>query len=310
MPIITPPPRSDELASGLIHLNRQRSMYLTDVYASLLKMKWRYLLLLFAFSYLAINATFATVYFATGNCIKGADPNSWWDAFHFSVQTLSTIGYGGMTPMGTTGDSLVAIQSWLGILVVALFTGIVFSKFARPTARIQFSRVAVVHNYNGVPSLVFRLANERGSNIIEANLRATILLEERTAEGETMRKLHDLKVIRQFHPVLIMSWMVVHPIDEESPLYGLTEEDMQDRFARIIVSMSGVDGIFLQVTHTHYHYNTEHIIWNAKLVNVIKPQEDGSVILDFRHFHDYMPLSPESPMCCHISSTGSRRDEG
>lgn len=300
MQTITPPHRNEELTTGLVHTNRLRSLYLTDIYASLLKMKWRYLLLLFALSYIILNAAFATLYYSTGNCINGADPNSWLDAFNFSVQTLSTIGYGGMTPKGAWGNFWVTVESWLGIIAVAMFTGIVFSKFARPTAMIQFSRVAVIHTYEGVPSLVFRLANRRGSNIIEARLRATILLEEETSEGQRMRRLHDLKVVRQFHPVLIMSWMVIHPIDAESPLHGLTADDLQNRFARIIISMSGVDGIFMQVTHSHYFYNTDHIIWNAKLVDVIQSQPDGTVVLDLDRFHDYMPLPAQSPLCCNL----------
>ena len=142
-PMVTPPkrPPERELGNAIVQVNRRRA-YLTDLYASLLKMKWRYLLLIFASAYLMLNAFFATVFVSIGDCINGAKHGSWMDAFFFSIQTLSTIGYGGMTPKGDLSNTLVAIESWLGILGVATFTGIIFTKFARPSSRFLFSRVA------------------------------------------------------------------------------------------------------------------------------------------------------------------------
>lgn len=299
---ITPPPpgRHQLLAQNLVQLNRRRA-YLTDIYASLLKMKWRYLLALFAASYLLLNALFATIFLTIGGCITGARPGSWSDAFFFSIQTLSTIGYGGMMPKGDLANTLVAIESWLGILGVATFTGIVFAKFARPSARFLFSRVATIYKRNHVPCLVFRVANERGNYVTEANMRATILLEERTQEGDKMRRLYDLELARSFSPIFALSWMAIHVINETSPLYQMTMKQWTEQEGRIIISMSGIDDVFSQTVHTYHVYSAESVIWNAKLIDVILAQDDGTTILDYEHFHNYYRLEESDPSYIHTN---------
>ncbi len=253
-------------------------------------MKWRYLLTLFAMMYLLLNATFATIFALIGDGITGAQPGSWTDAFFFSIQTLSTIGYGGMMPKGDLSNSLVTIEAWLGILGVATFTGILFSKFARPSARFLFSRIAVIYRRNGIPCLVFRVANERGNYVAEATMRATILLEERTAEGEHMQRLYDLKLERTFSPIFVLSWMAIHVIDETSPLFPMTPDEFQAHNGRIIISMTGIDDVFSQTIHSYHIYMPTEILWNAKLIDVILPQGDGRTFLDYKHFHNYYLL--------------------
>lgn len=274
-----------------MHINRRRA-YLTDLYASLLRMKWRYLLSIFAGMYFLLNACFATIFVVLGDCIQGAKPGSWSDAFFFSIQTLSTIGYGGMIPKGHIGNTLVAIESWLGIMGVAVFTGMIFSKFARPSARFLFGRAAVVYKRNGTPSLVFRVTNERGNYVVEASMRATVLLEEITSEGEHMRKLFDLQLARNFSPIFILSWMAIHVIDENSPLYGISPQELQERDGRVIISMSGIDGLFSQTIHAYHLYYADEIVWNARLVDVVTPNEQGQTVLDYKHFHDYTLIPP------------------
>lgn len=296
----TPPARSALLQNKMIHRHGKRGR-LTDLYASLLDMKWRYLLTLFALAYLAINAGFATLYVALGNSIK--EGKSWTDAFHFSVQTLATIGYGGMTPQGIWGDLIVAFESWFGILTVAFLTGVVFAKFARPSTRILFSRNAVIYKHNGSPCFVFRLINQRGSNVLEAKISATLLLEETTPEGDSIRKLHDLKLQRNFHPLLQMSWQVIHEINKDSPLYGMHPNTSQHRFFRVIVSMSGVDGVLMEKTHACYFYENEHIHWNAKLVGILRSNDNKQLLIDVQHFHDYYKISRVSPLFCELPSS-------
>ena len=292
-PMVTPPkrPPERELGNAIVQVNRRRA-YLTDLYASLLKMKWRYLLLIFASAYLMLNAFFATVFVSIGDCINGAKHGSWMDAFFFSIQTLSTIGYGGMTPKGDLSNTLVAIESWLGILGVATFTGIIFTKFARPSSRFLFSRVAVLHRRNGIPSLLFRVANERGNYVVEANMRATVLMDDVTAEGDRMRRLHDLDMVRSFSPMFILSWTAIHEIDASSPLYGMSAEELIERDCRIIISMSGIDGVFSQTIHAYHIYFPDEFAWNARFVDVVHVDVPGKVILDYQHFHSYYELDP------------------
>lgn len=297
--MFTPPPRYQQLSDWLIHQNRKKTPILTDLYASLLNMTWRMLLLWFALVYVGINACFATLYVWIGSGIHGASLGIWWDAFHFSIQTFATIGYGGMLPRGLATNTIVSIESWVSILVIALWTGIVFAKFSRPTAKILFSRVAVIHQHEGQPSLIFRLANERNSHIIEARIKVSILIDEITQEGDSMRRLHDLKLVRDFHPVLSMSWTVIHPIDQTSPLFSTLQTPTHKNFVRIFASLSGVDVIFQQITHAHYFYNPEHVVWNARLVDILPPHHQKHAILNYQRFHDIEYITSEAPMFCH-----------
>lgn len=286
----TPPPRppNRDPTKATIQEGRNSKWY-ADLYAFLLRLGWGRLFLLGAIVYLGIHAIFATIFVSIGACIKGARPGSWWDAYYFSVQTLSTIGYGGLTPAGAAGNALVIIESMVGIVCIALATGLVFSKFARPTARVVFSRVAVVHPHDGVPSLLFRLANQRDTNIVEATLKVTLLMDHVTVEGNSIRRLFDTKIQRSFTPIFVLSWLVIHPIDEESPLYGMTRQEMEDKDVRIIITMTGIDGIFSQTIHAYHVYWMEDLMWDMSFVDVLEPLPTKQIRIHFDRFHDVVP---------------------
>ena len=167
-----------------------------DVYHGLLVLPWGRFVGLLALGYMMLNACFATAYALLPGGIAGARPGSFSDAFFFSVQTLATIGYGAMYPASLATNLLVAVESTVGILALPLVTGLVFAKFARPTARVLFSRRALVTVRDGRPVLALRMANARGNQIVEARARAVLARNETTAEGETMRRLHDLPLLR------------------------------------------------------------------------------------------------------------------
>lgn len=287
----TPPPRPDsrDITNTAIRLGANTPWY-TDLYAFLLRIGWLQLLLLCASAYLVIHGVFACLYLLFGPCIQGARPGSWIDAYFFSVQTLSTIGYGGMTPKGIAGNLLVTVESMIGVLGIALATGLVFSKFARPTARVTFSRTCVIHNRNGVPCLFFRLSNERGTNIVEASLRVTILKNDITAEGQKMRRLFDANILRSFTPVFVMSWLVIHPIDEDSPLYQLSKEEILDDDTRIIITLTGIDGIFSQTVHAHHAYWAEDIMWDMTFVDMLEMLPDKRLKINYAAIHDLIPF--------------------
>ena len=267
----------------------QRPLYLRDLYAMLLATPWRYLILLCAATYASVNATFATLYLIIGDCITGARPGSFMDAFSFSVQTLATIGYGVMSPHGTWGHLLVSVESLTGLLGFAVVTGIVFSKFARPSAGVIFSRPAIISIRNGEPHLMFRVANERGSEIVQASMQVAVLMDDVSHEGQSMRRFYDLPLERSATPILLMSWLVMHRIDEKSPLHGKTAEDFRKGDIRIMASLTGVDGTFNQIVHTYHQYTPLHIACGAEFEDVVTRLPDGRFQLDLAKFDTLKP---------------------
>jgi inward rectifier potassium channel len=241
-------------------------------------------------SYVAINTLFAFLYLAGGDSIKNARPGSFLDAFFFSVQTMATIGYGALYPQTDYANILVAIEALLGLLGVAMGTGLMFARFSRPTARVLFSRVVVVAPHNGVPTLMLRVANERRNQILEAQIALSLLRDEVTAEGQFMRRFYDLKLVRSQTRIFALSWMVMHHIDENSPLYGATPESLAEAETDIVVTLTGLDETVTQTVHARHYYITEEILWNMRFVDVFTKKPDGRRLLDFNHFHDVTPL--------------------
>ena len=265
--------------------------YWRDLYASLLKSKWRTLLALAIGLYFVANVLFAAIFLLFGDCIQNAEQGSFLDAFFFSVQTLSTIGYGVMTPKGVCGNMIVSIESLTGIIVFALGTGIVFAKFGRPTAGILFSDKAIIANRNGRPCLMFRVANSRGSDIVEASIRVTALVDEETQEGDRLRRLRDLKLERQTTPLFLMSWLVIHPIDEFSPLHEKSIGDFEHEDIRIITSMTGIDGTFMQTVFSYHTYTSKEILEGHRFRDVVERLGHQKFRLNLKKFHQVEPIT-------------------
>jgi inward rectifier potassium channel len=278
-------PPAPDLRETVVRVGQPRT-YLSGLYALLLETDWRYLIALAFGTYGLANAFFATLYTQAGNCIAGARPGSFFDAFFFSVQTLATIGYGTMSPQGTCGHVLVGIESLVGLLSFAVMTGIVFAKFARPSAGVLFSRRAVITLRNGAPYLMFRVANARGSDIVQASTHVSVLMDEVTLEGNRMRRFYDLALERNATPLLIMSWLVLHRIDEKSPLYGKSAEDMARGNMTVVASITGMDGTFMQTVYAYNQYRPEDVIHGRDFVDVIDALPDGRFRLDLGRFHD------------------------
>ena len=191
-----------------------------DVFHFILSLPWWQYLLLVLGAFLSVNVLFAGVYALLPGAIAHAAPGSIEDGFYFSVQTLATIGYGGMYPLTRVAHLVVTFESLVGMLFVAVITGLTYARFARPTARVLFSAKMCVTPRNGVPHLCIRMANWRNNSIVEASLTAMVLINEVTQEGEQMRKPVYLPLVREKSSVFILSWTAMHPITEASPLYG------------------------------------------------------------------------------------------
>jgi inward rectifier potassium channel len=271
----------------------------------LLVAKWRRLLAIIASTYAAINAAFALLYLAGGDCITGAQPGSFGDAFFFSVQTFSTIGYGVMAPKTAYASAVVTLEAFIGLITVAMATGLMFAKFSRPTARVLFSDKIVIGVRNGKPTLMLRMANERGNDIIEASFRVTILKPEITPEGDKIRRLHDIKLVRDETPLFAISFTAFHTIDETSPLYGETAASLQAEAMRFIVTVTGLDSTFAQTIHARHIYEAPDVAWNARFVDVLSNLPDGRLQVDLAKFHDIEPV-PMGPQAA--PSPGSLRE--
>ncbi|MBE9206264.1 ATP-sensitive inward rectifier potassium channel 10 [Nostoc sp. LEGE 06077] len=264
--------------------------YWRDPYHLLLTVPWTgFVLLIFVF-YVAINTLFALAYLLGGDCITNARPGSFLDVFFFSVQTLASIGYGAMYPKTTYANIIVTVEAIAGVMGIAVMTGLAFARFSRPTARVIFSRVAVIVPHDGEPTLMFRTANQRRNLILEAQMRVYLMRDEVTAEGDFMRRIYDLKLLRQQTPGFALSWSVIHVIDQSSPLYGMTPESLSQTNCVLMVSLSGIDETVAQVVHARHSYGTNEILWNHRFVDILHHTSDGNRYIDYNHFHDVLPL--------------------
>lgn len=264
--------------------------YWRDPYHLLLTIPWTGFVLLICIFYVAINALFALAYLLGGDCIANARPGSFVDVFFFSVQTLASIGYGAMYPKTSYANFIVTIEAIIGVMGIAVMTGLAFARFSRPTARVMFSRVAVILPNEGVPTLMFRTANQRRNLILEAQMRVYLMRDEITAEGEFMRRIFDLKLLRQQTPGFALSWSVMHVIDESSPLYGMTPESLIQTNSLLMISLTGIDETVAQVVHARHSYSANEILWNSRFVDILHHAPDGHRYIDYNHFHDVVPL--------------------
>jgi inward rectifier potassium channel len=281
------PGRSDP--GEVVRIGARRG-YTDDLYHFLLQASWARVMGLVASAYLGINTLFAGVYLAGNDCITGAQPGSFSDAFFFSVQTFSTIGYGTMSPRNTFASVVVTFEAFIGLVMVAMATGLMFSKFSRPTARVLFSDRMVIAPRNGKPTLMLRMANERGNDIIEASFRVTVLKAETSSEGEKMRRMHEVKLVRGDTPLFTLTFQALHVIDEESPLHGLTPETLGAGEMRFIVTVTGLDATFATTIHARRIYQADEVVWNARFADVLSNRPDGQLQLDYTKFHDVVPL--------------------
>ena len=266
---------------------------LRDLYHFLLTSTWRGLFGLVLLAYLGTNALFAAAYLAVGDGIEEARPGSFADAFFFSVQTMATIGYGKMAPRGLAANALVTVEALVGLLGLAIVTGLVFAKFSRPTARVLFSRVAVVGSFQGTEALLFRMANARGNQIAEAQIHLVMLRTERTVEGEEIRRVHDLALLRSRSAFFQLTWLAVHPLTPQSPLYGETAESLAEKEVDLVVSLSGFDEALSQTVHARHGYGPNQVLFGHRFVDVIHRLPDGRRAIDYRRFHDAVPAGPK-----------------
>ena len=261
-----------------------------DPYHLLLTIPWVGFAGIVSMAYLLLNALFALAYLAGGDGLEGAKPGSFCDAFFFSVQTLASIGYGAIHPKTFYANSIVTIESIAGLLLIAVLTGLAFARFSRPIAKVLFSQFILITAHNRQPTLMFRVANERHNFILEATAQMYLIIDELTDEGAFMRRIHELKLMRHRTPSLILTWTIMHSIDSDSPLYGLTASALEQRHANISVLVGGVDETVAYTITARHVYATEEILFKHRFEDIIYTSENGDRYFNYSRFHQVQPI--------------------
>ncbi len=256
----------------------------SDLYYDLLAMGWARSLALFLVAILLLNSIFATLYWLDPGAIQNSD-GSWASAFFFSVQTLGTIGYGYLAPASTYANILVTVQSMVGLVILAILTGFFFTKFSRPTARIDFTDNIIVTDFDGQRVLMFRIANTRSNQIIDTRIHLTGMKRVTTAEGKPFLRFIDLKLLRNHTPMIAISMTVIHVIDETSPLHGMSETAMRNCQIEFLVTTIGTDSTFGQTIHEIHTYMPEDLVWDKKFADMLTFGESGLRIVDHGKFN-------------------------
>ncbi len=257
-----------------------------DLYFHLMEGSWTRLFVLGVVMYIVANIAFAALYMIEPGAVSGVAADDFLSAFSFSVQTMTTIGYGGMAPVTDYAHAVMIVEAFVGVLGAALVTGVIFAKASRPVSSVLFSRPAVVTMRDGVRTLEFRLGNARGNEVVEASLSASVLKDEVSPEGHRLRKLYDLELVRSRTPVFTLSWTVMHRITESSPLHGLGEDGLTDGVMAIIVTMTGHDATYAQTVHARHLYQSHEIRLGRRFVDVITTTDEGLIRIDYSKFHD------------------------
>ncbi len=256
-----------------------------SLYHDLLAMSWGKFVLTASLGYFLMNFCFAVAYLLFGaDALQGPKPSTFLGefirAFFFSVQTASTIGYGNITPGSLSANILVSLESFVSLLGLALCTGLVFSRFSRPTAKILFSDNAVVAPYKNISGFMFRIVNARKNQILEleAQVHFSYITEK---EGRRSRKFHKLELERTKIPFFPLTWTIVHPIGKDSPLFRMTHEELIRAEAEFMILLTGIDDTFHQTVFSRSSYKAEEIVFNAKFVRIYDSVDNqGPITID------------------------------
>ncbi len=260
---------------GTMNVIRPKLDPIKDSYHFLLSLSWPRFFILILIAYLFINSIYGLIYFSLGaNQFHGIDNHSIFDyfleCFFFSVQTLSTIGYGKVSPASILANVVVTVEALTGMMAIALMTGLIFARFAKPTAKVIFSDKALITRFMGQSVFMFRMANARMNQVVEATVNLTAVQSFVTPEGIPFRQQVDLPLARNKSSVFALSWTVYHVIDENSPLYEISFDELKSRNTELFISLIGHDETFSQSIFTRRSYTTDDIAFNKQFVDIIE----------------------------------------
>lgn len=270
--------------SDFLKINAARQDW-RDGYHWVLSLTWPQFAMFLVASYIAINVVFATLY-AVGDGIAEMTPHSFPQAFFFSVETLATVGYGHMYPASVYGHVVVTVEIFIGMIWLAVITGLVFVRFSRPTARILFSNQIAHGNHNGKPTLSFRVANLRHTTMVEAKFRLTFSRDEKVLEGEEVRRFYQLPVYPQHMIRFPAALTIRHTIDRDSPLHGHSLETLEKCDAFFVASVTSIETVMAAEVQSQQDYSYSDVRWGERFVDIYKTNRDGNLVVDYARIHE------------------------
>ncbi len=263
-----------------------------SVYHSLISMSWLKFNTIILGYFIVLNLFFATLYYNTGmEGLAGIESNSKFDkfveAFYFSTQTSTTVGFGRVSPISHTANAIAAVEALIGVMGFALFTGLLYGRFSRPKAKLLFSDNAIIAPFKEGKAFQFRLANKmRNSQMTDMHCRVTVAKFE-IENGVKVRRFRPLELELKQIVFFPMSWTINHPIDENSPIYGMTEKDFEESDAEFLILLSGFDDTFSQTVNTRYSYTYRELVYGAKFISVFSDTDKGKVAQDLNKLSLY-----------------------
>jgi inward rectifier potassium channel len=271
---------------------RRRGMTVRDIhpYQFMLNAPWPVFVAMIFAAYALANLVFASIYMAIGlEHLRGAEAVTTLErfetAFFFSAQTLTTLGYGRLSPDGFLANTVAAFQALLGLMAFAIVTGLVFGRFSRPAARLAFSAHMIIAPYEAGTSLQFRIANRRSNNLMEIEALILFATVESTNDG-MKRKYRTLSLERSGVQFLPLTWTLVHPVDNASPLWGLSAEDLARLQAEFLILIKAFDDTFFQTVHVRHSYRHEEVVWGARFLPAFEVDAAGKMVLDLKRLSE------------------------
>jgi inward rectifier potassium channel len=238
------------------------------------------------FVFIVFNAGFGLLYWLGDQPISNVARNDYLDYLYFSIETLSTAGYGDMHPQTHYGHFVAAVELFTGIFSMSLMTGMIFFRFSRPSARLLFANNPVIAIQDGEPTLMVRFANERHNIIGNATARLWVLKNTISKEGQPIRRFSELSLLKNEHPALALSWTLYHTLDETSPLHNLNADEMGAASIAVVVVVSGYDVVAAQTIHARKTYDHTHIRFGQRYADILENLDDGRIRIDYGKFHD------------------------
>ena len=257
-----------------------------DFYHLCLTASWPRFFAAAALGFTLVNVLFAGLYLIQPGSVTNLSPPNFWGAFFFSVETLATVGYGDMHPQTVYGHVVATVEVFVGIVFVAVLTGLIFARFSKPKSRILFSSQLVLSDFNGQPTLMLRAANARQNQIANATAKMHALVQETTLEGKKIRRIYDLDLVRNDQPMFFLTWTIMHTITPSSPLYGLSAADMAAKELIFLIRIVGFDESIAQDIQMRQTYTHAQIVWGHQFMDVTHTDShDDAIHIDYQKFH-------------------------
>jgi inward rectifier potassium channel len=288
----TPKARVVRLGGREIVAEGLRLSFWADISHRCMTASWPAFIAGAALVFLAFNAVFALAYWGGDQPVANVPGGAYIDYFYFSIETLSTAGYGDMHPQTHYGHFVATVELFTGIFSMSLMTGMIFARFSRPRARLLFANNPVISSHEGLPTLMVRFANERHNIIGNATARLWMFRNSVTGEGREIRSFAELPLLKNENPALALSWTLFHVLDEASPLFGLNAGDLGTANVSFVVVVSGYDVVAAQTVHARKSYEHPDIRFGHRYADVLSISEDGRVRIDYGRFHDTLEDSP------------------